>query len=79
MVLQLGISLIMPVLICIAFCYWLTESFGFDSFIYIPGILFGLISGGMTAYKFYLAVMKRNGKGSKKKDKKDPVSFNEHI
>ena len=75
MIIQLGISLITPIFICIAVCWWLTEQFGLDSWIYIPGILFGLGAGAVTAWKFYRSVMNRQ---QKKKDH-HPVSFNLHL
>ena len=78
MILQLGISLITPVFLCIAFCWWLTERFGIGSWVYIPGILFGLGAGVMTAWKFYQTVMNRIQK-KKKQEEKKPVSFNRHL
>ncbi len=90
MILQLALSLIMPILLCIAFCYWLCETFALGSWIYIPGILFGLGGSVMSGYKFYLSAMKlgnqykrffRNKKKSSdaQDDQKKTISFNDHI
>ena len=72
---QLGLSLVVPVLMCVFLCYWLTTRFGFGSWIYIPGFILGLGSSAMTAWKFYTAVIMKN----KKNEKKKPPSFNRHY
>ncbi|EJW95136.1 hypothetical protein EVA_16757, partial [gut metagenome] len=64
-----------------------SSHFELGSWIYLPGFFFGMGGSGMVAYKFYLAVLRQNGQGDKKvgKDKKDkknrkiPVSFNDHF
>ncbi len=71
---QLGLSLVMPLLMCVLLCYWLTTRFGFGGWIYIPGFILGLGSSCMTAWKFYTSVNNKN-----KKDKKQPPSFNQHF
>ena len=71
---QLGLSLVVPLLMCVFLCYWLTTRFNIGGWIYIPGFLFGLGSSCMTAWKFYTSVNARN-----KKDKKKPPSFNSHY
>lgn len=75
---QLSISLIMPILICIALCWWLTSRFDWPVWIYIPGFFFGMGSSAMVAYKFYLTVMKEQKTEEKKSGKKKRVSFNRH-
>lgn len=71
---QLGISLVVPILICVLFCSWLTTSRGVGGWVFIPGMIFGLGASFMTGYKFYLSEINRQ-----KKDKtKHPVSFNRH-
>lgn len=71
---QLGLSFLMPLLICLGICWLLTSKLGMGYWIYIPGFLFGLLSSFMTAYKFY---MHESGKAEKETDKKK-VSFNSH-
>ena len=72
---QLGLSLLMPLLICMFACYWLNTRAGVPAWIYIPGMILGLGSSGMTAYKTYLSVMRRE----KKTDHSEQgPAFNEH-
>ena len=75
MVAQLGLSLIMPTLLCILVCVWLCNKFDIGGWIYIPGFIFGLGASFMTAYKFYLAESK---KSNKDKDKRK-VGHNRHV
>ena len=72
---QLGLSFIMPTLLCVWLSWYLNVRKGVGLWIYIPGFILGLGSSFMTAYKFYVSVMKKEEK--EKKDKK--VSFNEHL
>ena len=73
MVGQFGLSLLMPLLMCLGGCYLLTSKLGLGLWIYIPGFVFGLGGGVMTAYKFWLAVNRRE-----KEKEKDPPAFNLH-
>ena len=70
---QFGLSLIMPLLMCLAFCWYLTYRFNAGVWVYIPGFFFGLGASFMTAYKFYLSVTAKEKEG-----KKPPMSFNSH-
>ncbi len=71
---QLGLSLVIPLLMCVLLCYWLTAKFEIGGWIYIPGFILGLGSSCMTAWKFYTSVNMKN-----KNKKKDPPSFNQHY
>lgn len=71
---QFGLSLITPLLLCLAFCWWLCGAAGIGGWIYILGFFFGMGGSGMVAYKFYLSAMKHQ----KKEEKKKKVSFNRH-
>ena len=71
---QLGLSLIMPVLLCMGACYLLTSRAGLGLWIYIPGFIFGLGASFMTAYKLWLSVSKRE----QEKAEKEPPAFNGH-
>ena len=71
-IIQLGLTLVIPLLACLYFCYWLCENVGVGGWVYIPGLILGLGAGAMTYYKLYLRYK------SKKKDKK-PLGFNDHI
>ena len=70
---QLGLSIIMPLLMCIALCWYLTTYHGVGLWVYIPGFIFGLGGSAMTVYKFYLSEIRKN-----KKEEKKTVSFNRH-
>ena len=79
MVGQLGLSLIMPLLICLFFCHFLVNRYSMNPLIYILGFFFGLGGSCMTAYKVYKAVMRESNKTSPKRKRKDEVVFNVHY
>ena len=70
---QFGLSLAMPLLLCLFVAYQLREHFHLSYWIYLPAFFFGLAASFMTAYKFYLSVSKKE----KKQEKKDRA-FNQH-
>ncbi len=74
MVGQLGLSLVVPVLLCMGFCWWLTDRFAVGGWVYIPGLIFGLGASFMTAYKVYLKETKKADK-----DKTDEIRINRHV
>lgn len=71
---QFGLSLITPLLLCLALCWWLSGHLGLGGWVYIPGFFFGMGGSGMVAYKLYLSVTKKQ----EKEQKKDKISFNRH-
>ncbi|MCD8021920.1 MAG: AtpZ/AtpI family protein [Lachnospiraceae bacterium] len=73
---QFSLSLVTPLLLCLAACWWLTAHTGLGGWIYIVGFFFGLGGSGMFAYKFYLSVI---NKDKKDKTDKEKVSFNRHL
>lgn len=75
MLTQLGLSLVAPLLLCLAGCWYLTSRMGLGLWVYIPGFFFGLGGSGMTAYKLYLSVTGNE----KKTGKNEKASFNRHI
>lgn len=72
---QLGLSLITPILLCLAICWMLVVKAGVGEWIYILGFFFGLGGSGTVAYKFYLSINRQH----KKEEKKKKVSFNRHL
>ena len=70
---QLGLSLIMPVLLCMFACSYLSRRFGI--WVYIPGFILGIGAGFMTAYKVYLSVIRKNTS----KQSRDGIGFNQHL
>lgn len=69
---QLGLSLTVPLLLCLFFCYALTKYLSVGQWVYIPGFIFGLGSSFMSGYKLYLSQTKKD-----KEDKK-PFAVNRH-
>lgn len=72
---QLGLSLITPILLCLAICWMLVSKTGVGEWIYILGFFFGLGGSGTVAYKFYLSISRQH----EKEEKKKKVSFNRHL
>ena len=70
---QFGLSLAMPLLLCLFVAYQLREHFHISYWIYLPAFFFGLAASFMTAYKFYLSVSNKE----KKQETKDRA-FNQH-
>ena len=70
MVTQFGLSLLMPLLMCLGACWWLVTKVGLGAWVYIPGFIFGLGSSFMVAYRLYLSVLKKEEKilSRKRKD-----------
>ena len=77
MIVQLGLSLIMPLLMCLFACYLLCSKLSVGAWVYIPGFILGLGGSMTTAYKVYLAVLNKESK--KKSRNKNEISFNKHI
>lgn len=72
---QFGLSLVTPLLLCLAGCWWLNSRLGIGTWIFAIGFFFGLGGSGMVAYKLYLFATEKN----KKEKKKKKVSFNRHA
>ena len=49
---QFGLSLMMPVIMCVFVCYFLCSKGIAGEWVYIPGFILGLGASFMTAYKF---------------------------
>ena len=71
---QLGLNIIIPIILCGLFCWFLTDKCGVGEWVFIPGLTLGLGAAFMSGYKFYLAETKKN----KKDEEKKKVSFNKH-
>ena len=74
---QLGLSLITPLLLCLAVCWLIVSKTGVGGWIFIPGFFFGMGGSVTVAYKFYLSINKQQMKENKKK--KNKISFNRHL
>lgn len=71
---QLGLSLLMPLLLCLGACYLLTSRLGLGLWIYLPGFIFGLGGSFMTAYKLWLSVRRKAHEEGEAAD----TAFNRH-
>ncbi len=74
---QLGLSLTVPVIICVLGCFFLVSHGLTGSWIFIPGFILGIGASFMTAYKFYVYAMK--DRSGKKKTIRKGVYFNRHY
>ena len=72
---QLGLSLVMPLLICLGVCYLLISKAGLGLWIYLPGFIFGLGGSFMTAYKLWLSVKRK----AEKESEDESLAFNKHV
>lgn len=73
MISQLGITLIMPLLLCMLLCWFLTAKCELGGWVFIPGLIFGLGGSFMSGYKIY------KSETAKSQDKEKKVSFNKHY
>lgn len=73
MVIQFGLSLVIPLLFCLYACHWLVEHAGVGSWVFLIGLILGVGAGAMTYYKLYLRYDRKRKKGKK------PLGFNEHV
>ncbi len=69
---QLGLSLIMPLLLCLLACWWAVNRFQLPFWLYIPAVILGFGGGVVTAREFYRMTMRRG------KKEKPPAAFNRH-
>lgn len=78
--LQLGYSLVAPILLSLALCWWICDTFGVGEWIYIPGILFGLGAAAVSFRKFCKGAMQKRPRDAQKAEKRrNRTVFNEHV
>ena len=73
---QLGLSLAMPILMCLGACYMMCTRLNAPLWIYLPGMILGIGASFMTAYKVYLAVTKREKRKPRDPDER---AYNRHM
>ena len=72
---QLGLSLIMPLILCLGASWLIIRYTGAGNWVYIPGFILGLGSSAVTAWK-----MVRMVTGKQEHNKKaDDIGFNKHL
>ena len=78
---QLGLSMMMPLLLCLGGCWWLTNHTAVGGWIYAPGVFFGIAAGAVSFRQFsryMLRKIKKDNPSVQERPKKPPVSFNKH-
>ena len=75
LVAQFGLTLLMPLLMCLVACWFISDRFNIGPWIYIIGFFFGLGGSFMSAYKFFLT---ETSKADRKTDK-NKYNFNSHM
>ncbi|MDD4851139.1 MAG: AtpZ/AtpI family protein [Gemmiger sp.] len=71
---QFGLSLLMPLLLCLAGCWWLTTNAGVGGWVYLPGFLLGL-GGGAAAFRQFARMLQKKADADKPNH---PAGFNRH-
>lgn len=71
---QLGLSMLLPLVVCLWGCSWLTSHAGVGGWVYLPGVLVGLGCGAATFRRFARMMLKRAERT--KSDR--PAGFNRH-
>lgn len=61
MIVQLGLSILIPILICIWGAGWLQKTYGFGQWIVITGILLGTGAGISSMVRFIRMISKKIG------------------
>ena len=56
---QVGLSVAAPIILCLLAARWLQNRFGWGSWVLITALLFGLISGLVSLWKFLMLVQKK--------------------
>ena len=51
MLTQFGLSLVTPLFLCLALCWWLCDRFSVGTWIYLIGFFFGIGGGAVTAWQ----------------------------
>lgn len=82
MLTQFGLSLVMPLFLCLALCWWLCDRFSVGTWIYLIGFFFwhrGRCRDSLEIRAERSAASETHRDGAGRKKKKKRVSFNRHI
>lgn len=72
---QLGLTMLLPVVMCLGGCWWAVTRWGWPMWLYLPAILLGLAGGAQNFWQFAKARLRR---AEAEKDKGGRVGFNTH-
>lgn len=70
---QLGLSLLLPLVCCMALAFWMTVHWGVGGWIFVPAVLLGLATGAATFRRFAQMWLRRI-----QKEQRPPAGFNRH-
>lgn len=70
MLTQFGLSLVTPLFLCLALCWWLCDRFSVGTWIYLIGFFFGIGGGAVTAWKFGQSVLRHQKRSETEPDGK---------
>ncbi|MBQ7679511.1 MAG: AtpZ/AtpI family protein [Butyrivibrio sp.] len=78
---QLGLSLLMPLLLCLGGCYLLVNHTGVGPWIYLAGFVLGLGGSFSTAYGVYRSVVRRQERhrGENAGRRRGEISVSRHL
>ena len=74
---QLGLSLLLPLVLLLAGCWWLTTHAGVGMWVYVPGFLLGLALGATTFAQFLRYWVKEQDR-QRREDGPPRTGFNGH-
>ena len=72
---QFGLSVVAPLLLCVLGSVWLRNRFDVGGWIVVVGIFLGI--GGAVSGLW--SSLKQINREAKQEDKKDSISFNDHL
>lgn len=70
---QLGLSMLLPLLMCLGGAWWATSRWGWPMWVYLPGIVLGLAAGAKSFWAFAKERLDRA-----KQERPRRVGFNSH-
>lgn len=70
---QLGLTMLIPLVLCLGGCWWAVEHWSWPMWVYLPAVLLGLAAGAQNFWAFAQRRIRRSRKGSDGR-----VGFNAH-
>lgn len=70
---QLGLSMLLPLLLCLGGAWWATNRWNWPLWVYLPAIFLGLAAGAQSFWQFAKERMTRA-----KKERPRRMGFNSH-
>ena len=70
---QLGLNMLLPLVLCLAGCWWAVEHWGWPEWLFLPAVGLGLAAGAQNFWVFCKERLERS-----KHEKNHRVGFNSH-